>query len=256
MIVGERDKLNRVLTLLRTALPRPIKIDERVPDVCCTVVLRSAEDTDIDEPPTTGQFPLPVDSRVRSENQIGLGLVCQPVEKVSTRGRFPEELVGLPGTSVAKQHTRAVHLEADLRWQLPHPVTVCLTRIFVRVLITDLSELVVARIGVAALTVLKVIADAVVVVSLDARDVVLIEQGEDAIRVRPEGSQIAQAVQPLGTARGRVSNRRFEGEVVVVDAAKESDFHNPVPSLFSDVELGSGGFFDRFESSIQQLPRD
>src|SRR5262245_17738798 len=83
--------------------------------------------------------------------------------------------------------------------------------------------MVVARVGVAALAVAQAIADGVVVVALDALNVVFVQEGKDPVRVRTEGTQVAQAEARLRAAAAGVADGVFQCEVIAVDAAEDGD---------------------------------
>ena len=61
------------------------------------------------------------------------------------------------------------------------------------VFIADACKVIVARIGVAALTISQVVADGVIVIALDALDVMLLQEGEDTIGMRAESAEVSQA---------------------------------------------------------------
>ena len=65
-------------------------------------------------------------------------------------------------------------------------------RVRLGVIIANLREIVIARIGVAALAILQIIADAVVIVALHNLHLAFDEQGIHTIRMRSECAKIAE----------------------------------------------------------------
>jgi hypothetical protein len=68
------------------------------------------------------------------------------------------------------------------------------------VFIADPREVVVARIGVAALAVGQVVAEGVVVIALDALDLILVQQRKDPVGMGAEGPHVAETVTPVHAA--------------------------------------------------------
>jgi hypothetical protein len=60
------------------------------------------------------------------------------------------------------------------------------------VIITDLRKIIIARIGITALAIIAIVADAVVVIALHDLNVIFNEQRKDAIGMRAEGTQVAE----------------------------------------------------------------
>ena len=83
--------------------------------------------------------------------------------------------------------------------------------------------MVVARIGVAAVAVVGVGREGLLVVPLDAGDARLEKNGEDAVRVRAEGPEISEGVERVRSPVARALDRGFEGACVAVDAAEEGE---------------------------------
>jgi len=91
------------------------------------------------------------------------------------------------------------------------------------VLVADLCKMIVARVGVAALAIVKLVADRVVVVALDADDVAVAQEFEAAIRTGAKAAKIAKAVNGVDAPLPSVVERGREGEVVAIDAAEAGD---------------------------------
>jgi hypothetical protein len=90
-------------------------------------------------------------------------------------------------------------------------------------LVGDQGEVVVPRVGVAAVAVLAAGGERLLVVALDGEDASLLQQRPDLFGIRPEGAEVAQAIDGLGAAPGRVLQERGQGEMVAVDAAEDRD---------------------------------
>ena len=89
---------------------------------------------------------------------------------------------------------------------------------------------------------------------LDALDVVLAQQGKHAIRVRAECAQVAQAEQAFHSPAPRIADGRVEREVVVVDAAEDSNEHeiSKLQHHLHRLKLT----IERVEDEAQRLQRD
>jgi hypothetical protein len=143
---------------------------------------------------------------------------------------------------VAEQKPVSSQFQPPLRRQTPHPLAVRGTGVLEGVSVADRREVIVARVGVAALAVGEARADRVVVVALNAEDAVIAEQGEDAVRVRPERPEVAQAVDRVNSSPADVVQGRGEGEVIAVDAAEDGDALGhafPLNSSAAGVLLGA-----------------
>src|SRR5262249_21660901 len=84
-------------------------------------------------------------------------------------------------------------------------------------------EVIVTRIGVAALAVGQFVPNGIVVVSLDALDAMFPEQRKHPIRIGSECPQVAQAIDVLDPAPPAIRQGRFQGQVIAVDAAKDGN---------------------------------
>ena len=89
-----------------------------------------------------------------------------------------------------------------------------------RIVVTDLSKVVVCRIRVAALAVIESMADGVIVIALHALDLILIQQRKDSIWMGTESSQVTQAVNRLDSTVAGILESGFQSQVVAVDSAQ------------------------------------
>ena len=92
-----------------------------------------------------------------------------------------------------------------------------------RVLVADLSKMIIARVGVAALAVVELVANRVVVVALDADDVVIAQEFEAAIRTRAKAAEVAEAIHGVNTPLTRIVDGSGQGEVIAINAAEAGD---------------------------------
>ena len=97
MIVLDRHKLNRQSR-------RRFETKQSIPYVRLPVVLRPAQNSDIDEMTICGKDALPLDTCVSRHDQICLVLFKQVVNEMRWRRRFPQELVYFAWTAVTAQH--------------------------------------------------------------------------------------------------------------------------------------------------------
>ena len=88
------------------------------------------------------------------------------------------------------------------------------------VVVTDLSIIVICWIRVAALAVIKSMADRVVVISLHTLDLVFFQEWKDSIRMRAKTSQVAETVNRIDTLLAGILESGFQGQKVAVDSAK------------------------------------
>src|SRR5205807_6549191 len=93
--------------------------------------------------------------------------------------------------------------------------------ILVGIAIADFGEVVVARIGIAALTILQASGQGVVIVALDALHSCIPQKREDTVRIRPKGPKIAQAVNSIRASAFHVTQGRMQRTIITVDAAEE-----------------------------------
>ena len=68
-------------------------------------------------------------------------------------------------------------------------------------------------------------ADTVVVVALNAGNIVISQQGKHAVGMWPESSEISQAKHRINTALLRIRNGCFQSQVVAVQSAKQCKLH-------------------------------
>ena len=96
-------------------------------------------------------------------------------------------------------------------------------RVGERIVVADLCKVIIAWIGVAALAVVEIVADGMVVVALNAPNLMGRQEGKHAIGMRAKGAKIPQAIQCVHAAAARIIQGGLQRQVVVVDAAKTSD---------------------------------
>jgi hypothetical protein len=115
--------------------------------------------------------------------------------------------------------------EADLARQRAHPVFVRVAGVRERVVVRDLRVMVVARIGVAAMTVGGARGERLFVIALDAFDTARDQQLRHAIGVRPERAEVAEEIGAIDAAPRDVVERGDQRVVVRIDAAEECCSH-------------------------------
>ena len=157
------------------------------------------------------------------EHDVRLVLAGEPGEELRRGGGFPKEFVHAPRAAVAHEHARAVRLEADLAGEAAHPAAPPLVRVPEGVAVREPREVVVARIGVAALAVVESARDRIVVVPPHHADVMVDEEREDPVRVGAERPEVAEAVERVRPPGGGVLDRGRQRQVVAVDAPEDGD---------------------------------
>ena len=96
-----------------------------------------------------------------------------------------------------EQELEGAQGQSQLVGKISQEITVFLGSICQRVIVTNLGIVVVFRISVTTLAVLQAMANRVIVVTLDALDLVFFQQGENAIRIRAETSQVTKTVNSI-----------------------------------------------------------
>ena len=129
---------------------------------------------------------MPFDAGVRREDDIDIMRCQQIFQKVRGGRRFPKKFVHAPRTAVAKQQAILAQRHAALRRQILQPSAMDGARVGKCVSVAEPREVIVARIGVAALAIGAIVADRVVVVALNALHIVFAQQREDAVGMRTE----------------------------------------------------------------------
>ena len=214
----------------------------RVPDVGCAIVLRTTEHTDVDVATSDrgARFrracqiracwkrvprALPMQAGVSSQDHIACEVVAELGEKRSARCRLPQELIGPTRTAVTEQEAETIDFKTNFGRESTQPRAMLVTGVGQCVVIAELREMIVLRIGVAALAIIEPVTDAVIVVPLHDFNLVLANYFASPIGMRAERAEVAEAKHPLCPALLRIRNSRFECDVVVVDAAKECELH-------------------------------
>jgi len=124
---------------------------------------------------------------------------------------------------VTEQYAAGAYLNSDLGRELPKPVFVVTAGVPKSVIIGEFSEIVVARIGVAALTIRKSVADRVIVISLNDWNRCFTYNLTSSIGKWTECAKISKAVKSPDPARSGVLEESFESEIVAVDTSEEGD---------------------------------
>ena len=133
------------------------------------------------------QRPVPFDTGVGSQNDIHLFTVGEMFEKVRRRRRFPQKLICPSRAAVTKQDAIASQLNVPLHRQIAQPCTIGEAGVPEGVLVADAGEMIIARVGVAALAIGQVVGNGVVVIALNTLDAMIAKQGKDAIRIGSKG---------------------------------------------------------------------
>jgi hypothetical protein len=92
-----------------------------------------------------------------------------------------------------------------------------------RVVVADLGEVVVSRVGVAAVAVVRGRRQRLLVVPLDGRDPLAAQDLDGPVRVRAERAEVAEGEDRVHPPGPRLLERRAQREVVRVEAAEEGD---------------------------------
>src|SRR5262245_40649308 len=92
-----------------------------------------------------------------------------------------------------------------------------------RVVVGDLSEIIVAGIGVAAVAIGGSRRERLLIVALDELRAGVKKQREDPVGMRAKRTEVPECVETVVSAASRVLNRRLESEPVAVDAAEKGE---------------------------------
>src|SRR5205814_7840857 len=109
--------------------------------------------TRVDHVPSVFQLFVPMDAAVRARADVGAIVVAHSAKTWIGRSRPPQKLVDLSRRAVRQKNAAAVHLEAQELRESAHPSFVLVRSVFGRVVIRDLREMIVARVGVAAIAI-------------------------------------------------------------------------------------------------------
>lgn len=147
-------------------------------------------------------------------------VLCEPIADACVIGfGLPNEFVHFVWTAVAEEDFFAAPMQDYLFRQFAQPGFVCITGIFEGVIKTDLRELAVERIDVAAATIDFTVADGVVIVALHAVHVRVAHQRDGAIGVRTEAAHVAEAKSLRDVFR--IDEKFFcRGKIIVWPAAE------------------------------------
>jgi hypothetical protein len=169
------------------------------------------------------EIPLPVESRVGTEDLIHPAVPREALEERIGRGRIPEELVRLPGRTVAEEIAPAAALEPQGLRQAAHPRAVTIGRSRVGVRVGDPRVLVVLGMRVAAAAVRNALRERPVVVPRDRDHLVFVEERSHRAGARTEAAQVAEAIDRRGAAPHRVLEHGPKRQVIAVRAAEDGD---------------------------------
>ena len=81
-----------------------------------------------------------------------------------------------------------------------------------RIIIADLGEVVVAEIGVAALAIVQLVTNRIVVVALDANNAFIAQQIQTAVGLWSEAAKIAQAVDRIDAPMSSIADRDCQSQ--------------------------------------------
>ena len=95
-----------------------VRMQERVPDGGPAVIFRPAQNADVDEVPIAGQPPMPLDPRVRTENDVRLITFGQVLEEMGRSRRLPEKLVRAPRAAMTEEKAVTAQGQPELVRQL------------------------------------------------------------------------------------------------------------------------------------------
>jgi hypothetical protein len=173
---------------------------DRVPHPRRPVVLRPADDADVDQMPVAGKGPMPLDPGVAAEDHVAPVAGEEAPDQAIGRRRLPEELVDDARRAVAEQEAIGAERDPAPARQAPQPGLVLRRGVPERVTVARERELAVARIGVPAAAVGPPRGEGLVVVALDREDAALPQEGKDAVgvgRARASASSASSAAQLL-----------------------------------------------------------
>src|SRR2546426_2139084 len=184
-----------------------------------TTLFRSG--ADVDHLSAGRQGPAPVQPGMCAQDDVRFVIAQKPLEERPGGCRPPEDLVLPAGRAVAQQEPPPAHLDPQGPDEAAIPGLAAGGCVCQRVVVGDLGETVVARVGVAALTVGSVVAYGILVVPLYHRHAVLAQDGRHPAGMRPEPSQIAETEERLRAPAPRIPNRLFEGVGIAVNTSEE-----------------------------------
>jgi hypothetical protein len=189
-VVGDGDVLGRGAAVLRR--------ENRVPPLAPPVVRRPPDRAHVDDQRVVDP-PLPRDPGVRAQEDVGRG-IREPHSQLVIGQRLPQEVVDPERGAMDAEDLDAVDLLPQPDWQPAHPRRECGRRIRARVVVHELREVVVARVGVTATTVLVTASDGHVVVAGDAFDLVLDQQRPHCVALGAEPAEVAETDEPRAPA--------------------------------------------------------
>lgn len=84
--------------------------------------------------------------------------------------------------------------------------------------------MIVARIGIPALTIIQLVTNRVVIVALNTLDVVMGQQRKNSIWMRSECAHVTQAVDMINALSTNISKCGFQSQIIAVQTAQAGDF--------------------------------
>ena len=158
-------------------------LDHRQPDVCAAVVGRTAQDAGVDDAAPGLDEAGPVQPGVRADDHVRLRIAQQLADERRRCRALPQELVDLSRRAVAEKDAAAGDRQPDVTRKRPHPGLVLGARASPRIVVGELREVVVARVRVAAVTVVGVRGQRFLVVALDGGDARLTQDLQGAVHL-------------------------------------------------------------------------
>jgi hypothetical protein len=109
---------------------------------------------------------------------------------------------------VTQEDAIGAELQPVVGWQLSQVAAIFGRGVSLRVLVTDGGKVVVAWIGITAATIIQAMANRMIVVPLDALDVMIVQERENSIGIGSKCPKITEAVEPVHLALLTVVNCR------------------------------------------------
>src|SRR5579885_2426811 len=94
---------------------------QRIPHIRAAIVFRPSQHAHIYEMPIAGEWPVPLDPRMRDADDVGLREIQQVFEKAVRTGGFPEKFIHFTRRAVAEQHLAITQSQSACAWKCPQP---------------------------------------------------------------------------------------------------------------------------------------
>lgn len=134
--------------------------------------------------------------------------------------RSPKKFVNFARTAVAEQRTVLTELQSAVHRKTSQEFSIRFACVGQSVFVTDLSKMVVARISVSTLAVVQLIPYGVVIVALEASNVVLSQYWKHTIWIGTECAHIAETKILINLAAFNIAKGTFQREIVAIDASE------------------------------------